>query len=112
MAEIGDSLVAIITGGGIGAGVATIATAVIQARSGRSESRAHAADMLAEASGTLSAHYVSEIARLTERVNAMRSAIEDLTHQVDDLLDHPELPITAAHIRKLRQANQIAKTAS
>lgn len=109
MAELGDSIVAIITGGGIGAGVATIATAVIQSRSGKSEARAHAADMLAEASGTLSAHYVSEIARLNERVSAMRSAIDELTTTVDELLDDPQLPMTTGQTRKLRRANQAAK---
>ena len=110
MTELGDNLVAIITGGGIGAGVATIATALIQSRSGKSEARAHAADMLAEASGTLSTHYVNEIARLTERTVAMRSAIGTLSEQVDALLDDIDLPESRA--RKLRQANQAAKSAT
>lgn len=110
MAELGDNIVAIITGGGIGAGVATIATAVIQARSGKSEARAHAADMLAEASGTLSAHYVNEIARLTERTTAMRSAINELSEAVDELLNDPQNKLTAGQIRKLRRINQTAKS--
>lgn len=106
---MGDSLVAIITGGGIGAGIATIATAVIQARSGKGEARARAADMLAEASGTLSAHYVAEIARLTERSTAMRTALHDLTGAVDELLDDSQTQLTAGQVRKLRRANQAAK---
>lgn len=109
MAELGDNIVAIITGGGIGAGVATIATAVIQARSGKSEARAHAADMLAEASGTLSTHYVNEIARLVERTTAMRTALGELTGAVDELLDDPKISLTAGQVRRLRRANQAAK---
>lgn len=108
--ELGDNLVAIITGGGIGAGVATIATAVIQARSRKSESRAHAADLLAEASGTLSTHYVTEIARLVERTTAMRLAINDLTELVDEFLDQTEL--SPAQTRQLRRANQAAKAST
>lgn len=108
--ELGDSIVAIITGGGIGAGVAAIATAVIQSRSGKSEARAHAADMLAEASGTLSTHYVNEIARLTERTTAMRIAVNELTEAVDELLENPRTDLTSAQIRKLRRANQAAKS--
>lgn len=111
MADLGDNIVAIITGGGIGVGVATIATAVIQSRSGKAEARAHAADMLAEASGTLSAHYVAEIARLIERTTAMRSAITELTEAVDELLDDPKTTLTAGQIRKLRRVNQAAKAA-
>lgn len=110
MAELGDSLVAIITGGGIGAGVATIATAVIQSRSGKSEARAHAADMLAEASGTLSTHYVAEIARLTEKLAALRTATDELTTAVSELLDDPNVQLTPRMHRRLRIANQAAKS--
>lgn len=110
--ELGDSIVAIITGGGIGAGVAAIATAVIQSRSGKSEARAHAADMLAEASGTLSTHYVNEIARLTERTTAMRLALAELTEQVDTLLEDPAIKLTGDQARSLRRANQAAKATS
>ena len=109
MAELGDNVVAIITGGGIGAGVATIAAAVIQARTGKGEARAHAADMLAEASGTLSTHYVNEIARLIERSTAMRAALNELTEAVDELLDNPRIALTEGQSRRMRRANQAAK---
>ena len=107
---LGDNLVAILTGGGIGAGVATIATALIQARSGKHESRANAADMLAEASGTLSTHYVAEIARLVENATVMRGAIGELTDVVDEVLAAKAM--TEDQKRRLRKANQAAKSAT
>lgn len=110
MDDWGDNLVAVLTGGGIGAGLATIATAMIQARSGKSEARAHAADMLAEASGTLSTHYVNEIARLAERITMMRTALDALTDEVDILLSKGQLTDTQA--QKLRRLNQAAKAAT
>lgn len=111
MTALGDNLVAIITGGGIGAGIATIVTAAIQARSGKSESRAHAADMLAEASGTLSTHYVTEIARLVESTTAMRVAINDLSAMVDEVLD-ANADLDPVLIRQLRRVNQSAKAST
>lgn len=104
MAEF-DGVFAILTGGGIGAGIATIATAVIQSRSGKSESRAHAADMLAEASGKLSGHYVKEITRLTESVGAMRIAIANLTTVIDELLEQSDFaPEQVVRIQKVSAA--------
>ena len=108
MASAGDNVIAIITGGGIGAGVATIATAVIQARSGKAEARAHAADLLAEASGTLSAHYVAEIARLVEKAAAIRTAVDALTEFIDELDGIP----TETQMRKLIRLNKDAKAAN
>lgn len=66
--------------------------------------------MLAEASGTLSTHYVNEIARLVERTTAMRTALHELTDAVDELLDDPKNDLTSGQARKLRRLNQAAKS--
>ncbi len=94
---------------GVGAAVGSIGAAVVSARSGRGEARAHAADLISDAAGGLAAQQATTIDRLEKQTERQRRALITLTVIVDELLDQLDLP--AAEKTKLRKAVTAAKLA-
>lgn len=95
--------------GGLGISIGAIGTAIIQSITGKSETRAHAADMVADAAGNLA----DRLSKLNDKLDGenrqMRTAILLLTDQVDDCL--PFITATPDMIAKLKKANNSAKLA-
>ena len=94
---------------GVGAGVGSIGAAVISTHAGKSESRAHAANLISEAAAGLAEKQVEIIDRITQQNERMRQAILLLSDVLDDLL--PQLPLSKADMTKLKKATNAAKAA-
>lgn len=72
---------------GVGAGLGSIGAAAIASRSGKSEARAHAADLITNAAGSL-ADRLDRMNTLLEEENVqMRLAINSLADVMDELKD-------------------------
>lgn len=108
MAVLSDVLAALAYAG-IGGAVGSVGAALVTARSGKGEARAHAADLVASAAGNLATTQAATIARLDTENEDMRKSIVALTRCIDELLDELDLPLAAK--RKLRKANLDAKQA-
>lgn len=104
-----NSLIPVIISGGFGAGTATIVSAVIQTWGRKSESRANAADLIAQAAGSLASRQGETILRLEKRVDRQATAIAALTAVLDELL--PQLRLSDPEQAKLRKAVSAAKLA-
>lgn len=103
------SVASLLVSGGLGAAITAFATPLIQHFSHRSETRAHAADLIAEAAGNVT----DRISKLNEQLDArnrqMRTAIMLLTDAVDQVI--PSIDSTPSVIEQLKKANKAAKTA-
>lgn len=108
MASTGSVIEALLVGGG-GVSIGAIATAIVQSMTGKSESRAHAADMVADAAGNLA----DRLSKLNEKLDGenrqMRTAIlllTDVVDQVSPLINAP--PQTIAQLKKVNNAAKMA----
>lgn len=103
------SIVSALVTGGVGVTLGSIGTAVVQSFTGRSESRAHAADMVADAAGNLA----DRLSKLNEKLDGenrqMRTAILLLTDVVDQIL--PLVNAPPQTIAQLKKVNNAAKMA-
>lgn len=104
-----DAIVPAIVSGGLGAGLAAIATALIQTWGRRAESRATAADLITDAAGALAARQGETILRLETRVARQARAIAALTAVLDEML--PQVPLSDPERARLRKAIMAAKMA-
>jgi hypothetical protein len=104
-----STIVSLLISGGAGMGLTALLTPVIQHFSHRSETRAHAADLIAEAAG----NFTDRVAKLNEQLDArnrqMRTSIMLLTDVVDQVI--PFVDASPAVIQQLKKANNAAKTA-
>lgn len=103
------SIVSALVSGGVGVSMGAIGTAVVQSVSGKSESRAHAADMVADAAGNLA----DRLSKLNEKLDGenrqMRTAILLLTDVVDQILPLVNAPPqTVAQLKKVNNAAKMA----
>ena len=73
-----DAIVPAIVSGGLGAGLAAVATALIQMWGRKAESRATAADLITDAAGALAARQGETILRLETRVARQAKAIAEV----------------------------------
>lgn len=105
-----STLIPAIISGGLGAGIATVAVAVIQTWGKKSESRAHAVDLITDAAGALAARQGETIDRLEKRVDRQARAIVALTSVLDDLL--PRVVLGEEERAKLHKAINAAKLAT
>jgi hypothetical protein len=106
------TVISVVTGlitGGVGVSLGAIGTAIVQSMSGKSESRAHAADLVADAAGNLA----DRLSRLNEKLDGenrqMRTAIlllTDVVDQVTPLVSAP--PQTIAQLKKINNAAKMA----
>lgn len=105
---ISQSLTVLITGG-LGVTLGSIGAAIIQAITRRSENRAHAADMVADAAGNLA----DRLSKLNDKLDGenrqMRNAILLLTDVVDQII--PLVSAPPHTIASLKKANNAAKMA-
>lgn len=108
MSVIGD-VVGGLAYAGVGAAIGSIGAAAITARSGKSEARAHAADLITDAAGALADKQAVTIDRLEKRADKQARALIALTTIVDELLCHIELPEGAR--QKLQDATNAARLA-
>lgn len=104
----GESLGVLITGG-LGVTLGSIGAAAVQAFTRRSENRAHAADMVADAAGNLA----DRLSRLNDKLDGdnkqMRNAILLLTEVVDQIIPLVSAPPqTIAHLKKANNAAKMA----
>lgn len=106
--QIGSTVTALAYAG-IGAGLGSIGAALVQSMSGKSESRAKATDMIAEAASNLSDRQANTINRLSLENEKMRKAIILLSDVIDEVL--PQLPLNKMELTKLRKAINAAKMA-
>ena len=104
-----ETVIPALVSGGFGAGLATIATALIQTLGKKSESRASAVDLITDAAGTLASRQGETIARLEARVERQAKAIVALTNTLDELL--PQVPLSDPERDKLRKAMSVARLA-
>ena len=95
--------------GGVGVTIGTIGAALIQAFTSRSEGRAHAADMVADAAGNLTDRLTRLNDRLDDENKQMRRAIILLTDVVDQII--PLVGAPPETIAQLKKANNSAKLA-
>jgi hypothetical protein len=106
--SIGSIVTTLVTGGA-GVSLGAIGTAVVQAVSGKNQSRAQAADLVADAAGNLA----DRLSKLNEKLDGenrqMRNAILLLTDQVDVILPLVNAPPTT--IASLKRVNNAAKMA-
>ena len=109
MSSTAPWVVSALVSGGFGAGLASLITAVIQTQGKKSESRATAADLIAQAAGSLAARQGELIAKLEARVERQAAAIVALTAAIDELL--PQVPLVDEEREKLHQAILAAKLA-
>ena len=88
---------------GVGAGVGTIGASIISSRSGKGESRAHAAEMISAAAGGLT----DRMGRLNDKLDTdnrdLRLAVRSLTDVIDLLLPY----LTTAPPAVLAKAKKI-----
>jgi hypothetical protein len=99
----------LLVSGGLGVTIGTVATAVIQAMTVRGETKARAADMVADAAGNVT----DRVTKLNDRLDAenhqMRTAIILLTDVVDQII--PLVQATPETVAQLKKANNAAKMA-
>ena len=103
------SVVSALVTGGVGVTLGSIGTAIVQSITGKSESRAHAADMVADAAGNLA----DRLSKLNEKLDGenrqMRTAILLLTDVVDQILPLVNAPPqTVAQLKKVNNAAKMA----
>lgn len=101
MADSHNVLSTILTGG-VGATLGGLITAVIQTLSGRSQSKAAAADLVSKAAGSI-------VARLDQENKALREAILLLIEVMDEV--SPELNTHPQVTKKLLAARRAAERA-
>lgn len=87
--------------------VGSIVAAIVRSRTGKGESRAHAASMLAEGYGSFADDLREDNQRLRTGDENMRKAMLTLTDAVDALIG--VVAPTTAQVDAARQANQAAK---
>lgn len=104
-----DLVIPALVSGGFGAGLATVATALIQTWGKKGESRATAANLISDAAGALAARQSETIARLEARVDKQYTAIVALTSVIDELL--PQVTLTEEQLQRLHKAVTAAKMA-
>lgn len=100
-----------LVSGGVGAAIASVISAAINSWSRKGESRAHAADLVTSAAGSLIERLEEENKRLNETNKMFRECVLDLTDIIDELI-----PL-ATHGRgeemdlliKVREVNRKAK---
>ena len=73
---------------GIGAGLGTVGAAVISSRSGKGESRAHAADLLTNAAGELMDRLSASNKEADETNRNLRTTLQSVTDVLDMLLPY------------------------
>ncbi len=73
---------------GVGAGVGTIGASIVTARSGRGESRAHAAELLSNAAGGLADRLSTLNEKLDKDNRELRDAVGSLIEVIDLLLPY------------------------
>jgi hypothetical protein len=108
MSIAASTIASLLLSGGAGAGIVALVTPIIQHIGHRSESRAHAADLIAEAAGNISDRQDKIIERLDLQILAMRTAIIALTDEVDRVL--PEFPLVTLATQLKRVNNEAKKS--
>ena len=108
MRIVADVIIA-LSYAGVGAAVGSIGAAVVNSRSGKSEARAHAADLITDAAGALADKQATVIERLEKRTDKQAKAIIALTTVVDELL--ASVQIAAAERVKLQKVVDAARLA-
>lgn len=103
---VAQTLGVIITGG-LGVTIGSVGAAVIQAFTRRSENRAHAADMVADAAGNLADRLTKLNDELEGENRQMRNALLLLTDVVDQII--PLVNAPPSTIAQLKKANNAAK---
>lgn len=100
-----DSFITTLVTGGVGATLGGIATALVQVVSKKGETRARAADIVADAAGGLAdrLNHLNEGLEVENR--QLRQTMRLLTAAVDEVLHEIESP----SVLKLRKANNAAK---
>lgn len=96
-----------LVSGGLAAAIAAISVAMIQTFGKKSESRAHAADLITDAAGSLACRQSDTIDRLEKRVDRQTRAILALTAVLDDML--PKVVLSDPERVKLQRAITAAK---
>lgn len=105
---VGDVLAALAYAG-VGAGLGSIGAAAITSRSGKSEARAHAADLIANAAGSL-ADRLDKINEHLEGENRhLRQAMALLTDVIEEIV--PMLSGPPEALAKIKKAIAAAKLA-
>lgn len=94
---------------GAGAGIGSIGAAIITSRSGKSESRAHAADLIANAAGTLADRLDKMNTTLEAENRQLRHAVTCLTAAIDEMV--PMLSGPPDVIARIKKATNAAKLA-
>lgn len=107
---------------GVGAGVGTIGAAIIQARSSKGESRAHAADLLAEGYSGFADRLGADNKSKAGEIKSLRTVLLKLTDatdlvlsEMDTLLDNEAVQLGRAKttalkaVKVAREANRVAK---
>lgn len=105
---IGDVLAALAYAG-VGAGLGSIGAAVVTSRSGKSEARAHAADLIANAAGSLADRLEKMNTNLETENRQLRQAVGCLVDAIDEMV--PMLIGPPEAIRKIKAATSAAKQA-
>jgi hypothetical protein len=95
--------------GGLGALLASVAVALINAFSKKGESRASAADLVTQAAGGLIDRLEKTNARLDKENKDLRKAFIKLTDVLDEIIEESDIGPNAK--RRLHDANNAAKTA-
>lgn len=108
MAEWGTAINSVVSGG-IGASIAAAVTAVVQLVGRKGESRATAADLVAEAAGKVTAQVNELNARFEHDNRQMRAALLSVIDCLDELIASSDVPVSTAE--KLRAARRTATEA-
>lgn len=104
-----SAVAGLLLSGGAGAGITALITPVVQHFSHRSETRAHAADLIAEAAGNMTDRMSKLNEQLDTRNRQMRTSIMILTDAVDQIIPFVDAP--PGVVQQLKKANIAAKTA-
>lgn len=108
MHETSDVVTALISAGA-GAGLASIVVALINTRSGKSEARAHAADLVATAAGGLADRLTKFNDSLVLETKGLRAAIGALVDVLDEVM--PRITATPEDVVLLHEAIKAARLA-
>lgn len=103
------SLLAALAYAGIGAGVGSIGAALITAKSGKTEARAHAADLLSEAAGGLADRLAKNNAELDGNNKELKRKVAALTDAIDILLPYLVQTLPADVLAEIKKINLDSK---
>lgn len=100
---------AAIVSGGVGAALGGIGAAIITSMGGKGESRAHAADLVANAAAGLVDRVIARDERIDKENAVLRHALSDILDVIDQIGQHD--PVDELLVARLKRASHSAREA-